>query len=231
LLEHLSTYLDAHWGDRAEPPPDTGHAFAPIGERLAALPPVDHTVELGCSVGRGLAELARTARHVVGIDLHFGALRRARRLLAGEPLAYSRRVVGRHYARAAIAARPPIANVTLVCSDALDPPLVPGSFDRVVALNLLDSVANPRQLLAVMTGLCAPRGELVLMSPYAWQGTVMADAERLGGRSVRLAARGALRHRRRRRPPLDAPPRRPQHRPLPRPLRPRPPIVSPATGT
>ena len=69
----------------------------------------------------------------------------------------------------------------LVCGDALDPPLVPGVFGRVVALNLLDAVASPRQLLSVLDGLCRPGGEIIMSSPYAWQSSVMADHERLGG--------------------------------------------------
>jgi hypothetical protein len=32
-----------------------------------------------------------------------------------------------------------------------------------------------------MDGLCRRGGELILSSPYAWQGTVMADSERIGG--------------------------------------------------
>ncbi|HEX7836329.1 MAG TPA: hypothetical protein VF469_02640, partial [Kofleriaceae bacterium] len=72
----------------------------------------------------------------------------------------------------------------------LDPPLVPGVFGRVVALNLLDSVASPRQLLAVLDGLCQPGGEILVSSPYAWQSSVMADHERIGGAdpAVDLAA-------------------------------------------
>ncbi|MDQ3367688.1 MAG: methyltransferase domain-containing protein, partial [Myxococcota bacterium] len=113
---------------------------------------------------------------------HFGAVRRARRLLAGEPLTYARRMTGRTYASATIAAGPRLTDrVTLVCGDALDPPVLPGVFDRVVALNVLDSVRSPRQLLAVMDGLCAPAGELILSSPYTWQSSVMDDSERLGG--------------------------------------------------
>jgi uncharacterized protein YbaR (Trm112 family)/SAM-dependent methyltransferase len=187
LQEHLSMYLDAHWGDRATPPadgPGEGFGLAAIVQRIAALAPVGLAVELGASVGRVVAELARTAEHVVGLDLHFGALRRARRLLAGERLGFNRRVVGRHYATAHVAPGDlavAAGRTTLVCSDALDPPLVPGAYDRVVAINVLDSVASPGQLLAVMDGLCAPGGELVLASPFAWQSTVMADAERLGG--------------------------------------------------
>lgn len=189
LLEHLSIYLDAQWGDRAEPAPDGpgagfgGHA---IIERLAArrADRVARAVELGCSVGRMVAEIAAGADHVVGIDLQFGAVRRARKLLAGERLTYNRRASGRHYTAARITPGDravPDHRTMLLCGDALDPPLLPAAFDRVVALNLLDSVRKPRQLLLVIDGLCAPGGEVILSSPYAWQSSVMDDEERIGG--------------------------------------------------
>jgi SAM-dependent methyltransferase/uncharacterized protein YbaR (Trm112 family) len=189
LLDHLSVYLDAHWGDRADPPPDgpagdTGAAalVARIAERSRVR--VERAVELGCSTGRFVAELARGADHVVGVDLQIAALRRARRLLAGERLAYNRRIVGHHYRTVHASAGDlaiPDERVTLLCSDALDPPLVPGVFDRVVALNLLDSVARPRTLVAVLDGLCAPGGEILLASPYAWASATMDLQDRLGG--------------------------------------------------
>ncbi|HWU89809.1 MAG TPA: methyltransferase domain-containing protein [Kofleriaceae bacterium] len=197
LLEHLSIYLDAHWGDRAAPPPDhAAFGARELAERIARLPRVERAVELGCSAGRIVAELAASADHVVGLDLQFGAVRRARRLLDGERLAYSRRLAGRHYAAAAISAGDlavPAARRTLLCADALDPPLVPGHYDRVVALNLLDSVARPRLLLAVMDGLCRPGGELILASPYAWQSTVMDDRERIGDADPAAALTAILR--------------------------------------
>jgi SAM-dependent methyltransferase/uncharacterized protein YbaR (Trm112 family) len=192
LVEHLSIYMDAHWGDRAEPPPDGPAAAAagatglgPLIDKIAerTAQPVGLAVELGCSAGRIVAELARGAEHVVGLDLAFAAVRRARRLLEGGTVEYARRVIGRRYAAAHATAgdRACPGRCTLVCGDALDPPLIPGMFDRVVALNLLDSVASPRQLLAVLDGLCRPGGELILSSPFAWQSSVMADAERLDG--------------------------------------------------
>jgi SAM-dependent methyltransferase len=185
LLEHLSIYLDAHWGDRAEPPPDgpgASFALAPLVERVAARPAVGHAVELGCSTGRITAELA--AEHVVGLDLQLAAVRRARRLLDGERVTFARRVIGRTYSAAAITAGDRTrsgAGRLLLCADALDPPLLPASFDRVVALNLLDSVHSPRQLLAVIDGLCASGGEVLLASPYAWQSGVVHEHERFGG--------------------------------------------------
>lgn len=185
LLEHLSVYLDAHYGDRAEPPPDGVGAALGMGalcERLAARAThqVARAVELGCSVGRGVATLAGGAALTVGVDLRLAALRQARRALAGERLSYLRRVVGRHYLRAELSL-PAVSGVALVCGDALDPPLCPGGFDRVVALNLLDSVAAPPQLLSVMDALCRPGGELLVSSPYAWQSSVVVEGQRLGG--------------------------------------------------
>ncbi|HEX3757910.1 MAG TPA: methyltransferase domain-containing protein [Kofleriaceae bacterium] len=192
-VEYLSIYLDAHWGDRAEPPPDgpgrtndAGFGLAAVAAKIAerAGERVDLAVELGCSAGRIVAELAAGADRVCGLDLAFGAVRRARRLLDGERVAYARRVVGRRYAEAHVSAGDrtvPADRRLLVCGDALDPPLVPGVFGRVVALNLLDSVASPRQLLAVLDGLCQPGGEIIVTSPYAWQSSVMPDPERLGG--------------------------------------------------
>lgn len=188
LLEHLSIYLDAHWGDCATPPPDGPagqtagfggrHLMAALAERAQA--PVARAVELGCSVGRGLFELARGAELVVGVDLHLGALLAARRLLRGDPLRYARRLIGRHYAPAQLQSA--LADgVALVCGDALDPPLAPHGFARVVACNLLDSVRSPAGLLSVVDGLCAPQGELLLASPYSWQSGVVAEGARLGG--------------------------------------------------
>jgi SAM-dependent methyltransferase len=182
LLEHLSIYMDAHWGDRAQPP--DGFAAQPVIEKLAGLPRVELAVELGCSAGRIVAELAVNADRVVGLELNFGTIRRARQLLDGAPVAYGRRMIGRHYLRVEVLARDrTVANERrqLVCGDALDPPLIQGMFDRVVALNVLDSVRQPRQLVSVVDGLCAPGGELILASPYSWQSTVMDDHERIGG--------------------------------------------------
>lgn len=173
-LEHLSTYLDAHWGDGYE------RGMRGFVARLEALPRVPRAVELGCSAGRAVAALCARADHVVGIELNFAMLRRARHLLDGETVRYARRVVGRHYEPATVAGTR-AEHITLVCADALDPPLLPSSYDRVVALNVLDSVREPGQLLSVVDGLCAPGGEIVLSSPYAWQTGVVAEGERLGG--------------------------------------------------
>lgn len=191
--EHLSIYLDAHFGDRALPPPDElgpacggAELWRVLGARAAAR--VGRAVELGCSVGRGLVELAAGAELTIGVELHFMALRQARRILRGETLRYPRRMLGRHYEIAQLPALPALPGVHLICGDALDPPLVPAAFDRVAALNLLDSVRWPPGLLSVVDGLCAPRGEILLSSPFSWQSGVVDEGGRLGG----LDPEGAL---------------------------------------
>lgn len=194
LYEHLSIYTDAHWGDCAAPLAGGpgGEGFGAIGERLAARAsaPVERAVELGCGLGRGLAKLALGARLTVGVDLHFGALRRARRILAGHPVPYLRRQAGRCFATATVHAEATLG-VSLLVGDALDPPLPPGGFERVAALNLLDNVRAPAELLTVLDGLCAPGGELILASPYAWQSGIVDEGARLGG----LDPAGEVRHR------------------------------------
>lgn len=194
-----SSYLDASWGDRAEPRPD-GPAgvfgFSALAEKLAARAAVkvDRAVELGCGVGRGLSILSRGAALAVGVDASPWALRCARRLLAGQQLAYGRRDSGRTYSRAVIdpgapagpgGARPPsdslaAPGVQLLCADVLSPPLAPGTFDRVAALNVLDAVSSPRLLLDVAASLLAPGGELLLCAPYAWKSGITDEGHRLG---------------------------------------------------
>jgi uncharacterized protein YbaR (Trm112 family)/SAM-dependent methyltransferase len=181
LAELLSIYLDAHWGDRATPPPDgppaRGELWAKVGARSVR---VAAAVELGCSVGRGLHELSRRADLTVGVDTNLAALRRARRIVAGAELRYARRAAGRHYTAARIGAAAAPGRVELVCADAQDPPLPPRRFNRVAALNVVDVVHDPVTILGVVEGLCSPGGEVILASPYAWQSGFVGEGHRIG---------------------------------------------------
>ena len=190
-----SSYLDASWGDRAEPRPDgpgEPFGFAALAGKLASREGarVGRAVELGCGVGRGLAQIARGADLAIGLDASPWALRCARRLLAGERLAYARRSSGRTFFPAAIepgSLAAPAAQ--LLCADALSPPLTPGTFDRVVALNLLDTVRSPLQLLDVAVALLARGGELLVAAPYAWKSALTEDHELLQFRDPAAALR------------------------------------------
>ncbi len=186
-LESLGAYLDAAWGDCVTPPaegPGAGFGFAALEEKLRARAsaPVARALELGCSVGRGLAALRLGAELVVGLDRSVAALRLASRILRGESVAFARRMIGRTYARAEIRAGAHAASdVQFICADVLEPPFAPRGFERVAALNLLDSVSSPRALLHHANQLCAPAGEILLSSPYAWRSGVTLEEERFGG--------------------------------------------------
>ncbi len=182
-LDHLSTYLDANWSDRAQPPVDgpAARGGEALWQRLAerAVAPVRSAIDLGTSVGRGAFELARGAASAIGIDVRLMSLRRAHRIVTGERVRYARRRIGHHYGPAVIEG--PAGQAHFVCADALDPPFLPGSFDRVAALNLLDAVPRPMQLLRVLDGLCAERGEVIVTSPFAWSSGVTPAEAQTGG--------------------------------------------------
>jgi SAM-dependent methyltransferase/uncharacterized protein YbaR (Trm112 family) len=191
LYEHLSIYLDGQWGDRATPRPSGalpeaawgyGDLMALLGRWCEAR--VERAVELGTGLGRALTAL--NAEVVVGIDRHLAGLRRARDLLAGEHVAYARRELGRHYGTAEIAGLgSPGASV--LCGDALAPPLAPESCERVVAMNLLDVVSDPPRLVDVAAGVVAPGGEVLLATPFAWQSGTVDEDKRIGGADPRGA--------------------------------------------
>ena len=197
-LAQLGTYLDSQWGDRSDPPPRGPSApsgFDALARKLRELSRVRASLclELGCGVGRGLSELARGAQVVVGVDKSPWALRLARRILRGEEVRYPRRSAGRSYHPATVLAREDAApGVQLICADAVDPPFPPGAFERTVALNLLDSVRSPRELLHHMGQLTAPGGDLALASPYAWRSGITEEAERLGGADPAAALRAEV---------------------------------------
>jgi SAM-dependent methyltransferase len=179
-MAQLSSYLGAY---------ESG--FEELAEKLRGRPRVGLALELGCGVGRGLAELAGSSDLVVGLDRSWPMLRAAGRLLTTGELRYQRRIAGRNYAQAVLHAKP-LTNVELICGDALNPPFAPGTFGRLVALNLLDNVRSPRALLHHLQLLAAPEAELILCSPYAWRDGIVDEGERLGGADPDEALRGEL---------------------------------------
>ena len=139
-------------------------------------------VEAGCSVGPDLRTLRRHARHVIGLDLFLPALRVAHAHLRGQPVEVPVREEGHMFSRAAAPLRlPPAPGIDLVCGDALDPPVRPGSADMVLSVGLLDTVPDPLLLIQRLDALLRPGGLMLLASPFNWEDTLTPPARQLGG--------------------------------------------------
>lgn len=200
LRQTLSTYFWDGWADCDPAEIQLEHAPAPGAARrcLARLEemapaPVRRALDLGCGAGRTSFDLA--ARHpdalVLGIDLHPGVLRAVRGALAAH-ISYPRRRIGVVFDRRVFPVAPAGATrVDFWMCDALALPFVPGSADLAVALNLLDCVPEPRQLLAALAAVVAPDGRVLLGCPYDWATRATPIETWIGGHSQRGPDGGA----------------------------------------
>ena len=68
-----------------------------------------------------------------------------------------------------------------VVGDAANPPFLAHAFDAVLAINLLDSVPDPRTVLGQADALLRPGGTLVLACPYAWDPTLTPPPSQFSG--------------------------------------------------
>lgn len=140
-------------------------------------------LDVGCAVGRTSFELARLGcAEVIGVDFSANFIRAANALRADGRLAYRRADEGQLTTELVAEVPTDIdrGRVRFVVGDAgaLD---VPGTFDVVVALNLLCRLPAPRRLLASLPGLVKPGGQLLLATPCSWLEEYTAPDEWLGG--------------------------------------------------
>jgi len=195
--QHLSIYC---WGHYADMDPDeapdegAGNIVSCLEQGLEL--PIEATapaLDLGCAVGRTTFELARRVEGpVLGVDLNFGMLQAAQRVLQTGRLSYRRRRVGLVGDRREFDLRLPAReHVDFWACDTLALPFTPGRFGFVLAMNLLDCVASPRDLLAVVRGMLRDGGSALLSTPYDWSPNATPVESWIGGHSQRGPDRGA----------------------------------------
>jgi len=127
-------------------------------------------LDLGCAVGRASFELARKVPEVVGIDFSKAFIATAKKLASTGMYSFRLKEEGSRTrpARATAPSRKIRSRVSFRTGDALRLPKL-GTFDLVLAANLLDRVQDPKKLLQkVLPGLVRPGGLLLLTSPYTW---------------------------------------------------------------
>jgi putative 4-mercaptohistidine N1-methyltranferase len=186
-------YLLFHYGTAEEilpwsagPHPALGFAERCVAELLdvGALGSDACALDVGCAVGRSTFELARHCRKVVGIDYSRAFIEAAETLHERGSIDYEFIIEGDRTARAT--ARLPsdidASRVVFEVGDAMALREDLGSFDVVLAANLLCRLPDPRVFLARLPGLVRPGGQLLLTTPFTWLEEYTPRANWIGGR-------------------------------------------------
>ena len=104
-------------------------------------------------------------------------------------LRYPLRLSGTAYTEREIFVPPPVGlDTTIWLADALVPPVASGQAGLVVALNLLDCVADPATLLRSAAALVRPGGCLLIGTPCDWSASATPPHAWIGARSIASAA-------------------------------------------
>lgn len=200
----LNIFASTHYDES----PGGADDATPIGRFLAGQPQVfdvlleglrryagegiGYALDVGTNVGGMAHRCARIAKRVIGIDTSFNAILAARRIHAGQPVPlrhYRRCIDGRRYEERPLPPAP--ANTEFLVTSAFAPALR-GGFDLVTALNVVDSVPDPRRLLRALRAALRPGGVLALSSPYSW-GSDDVPVDRWIGGSAELPSADAMR--------------------------------------
>lgn len=195
--QHLSIYCWGHYGD-LDPEEKQDDAAGSIVHGLMqglTLPikPSAPALDLGCSVGRTTFEIAQRVDDLaLGIDLNFAMLKTAQEVLQSGRLSYGRRRVGLVSDRREFSVQLPASErVDFWACDTLALPFTAGQFGTVLAMNLLDCVTSPRDLLAVIRNMLHEGGSALIASPYDWSPNATPVEAWIGGHSQRGPNEGA----------------------------------------
>ena len=157
-----------------------------VAQKFAKFVPAKNlrALDLGCATGASAFEMSKYFDSVVGIDLSNAFINYANELKSKGSFEYfapdqglttiPRKTtipVGSHPERC-----------TFLVGDALNVDPALGTFDALLAANLLCRVPEPRQLLDSFAKLINPGGILVLVSPYSWWEGATNKEKWIGGR-------------------------------------------------
>ena len=173
----LNQYLLFHYGTAEDQLP---YAFGPqdalfypprcVSDFLPGIGRVSRALDLGCAVGRSTFELTRWADEVIGIDLSSQFVAAAQAIKeAGE---VQIRILEEGQRSTVVTRRmdPQIdrSKCRFFVGDALQVSPEFGSFDLILAANLIDRVPRPADLLREIKRLARADGHVILASPYTW---------------------------------------------------------------
>lgn len=179
--ELLNQYLLFHYGSREQLFPYT-FSFPDVavfdfpqrcvleGVDKEQLPARSRALDLGCAVGRSSFELGRIFDSVLGIDYSTAFIQAAERMRSEGRHPLNRTIEGgRSLSESVSLDASLISNrVDFEVGDAMALRSDLGSFDCVLACNLICRLSDPMALLNRLSDLVRPGGQLVITTPYTW---------------------------------------------------------------
>ncbi len=137
---------------------------------LPALPANARALDAGCAVGRASFELSRHCESVIGIDFSRRFIDAANALKADGELHFQRLEEGARTAPCTARVPREIVRerVAFETGDAMNLREDLGTFDAVLAANLLCRLPDPAKFLARLPQLVKPGGQLVITTPCTW---------------------------------------------------------------
>jgi putative 4-mercaptohistidine N1-methyltranferase len=134
------------------------------------LPAAATALDLGCAVGRSSFELARSCKRVVAVDSSHTFIAAAKRLQQAGQLEYT--ILGEGAQQVTCLANLPEGvspeRVDFRRRDVMEFARTSEPFDVALAANLLCRLSDPRAFLTLLPKMVAPKGQLILTSPYSW---------------------------------------------------------------
>lgn len=191
--QHLSLYAGTHFSDwtpegaAAQIPPilDTGWSALPVIEGPA--------IDLGTSVGRGVWELAaRRKGPIVGADLNFSMLRLGQQLLLEGTASFPQRRVGMVFDPVQVTLPSDMVSdrVDLWAMDCMALPFQSGQFSMATALNLVDCIPGPTDMIVETARVLARGAAALFTTPYDWSAAATDPVGWMGGHSQRGVTQG-----------------------------------------
>lgn len=182
LFFHYATFQDAA-GDLPVPESAWGFAQRVVKELLDSTSSPSSALDIGCAVGASSFELAKTIPRVLGIDYSQAFIDSAEALRKDGVLAAEVPSEGKK--TQPFLARIPSdidrQRVHFETGNAIDLRNDLGSFDVVLAANLLCRLPAPIVFLERLGDLVAPGGQLLMATPFSWLEEYTPPSLWLGG--------------------------------------------------
>lgn len=183
LFFHYAEFEEAA-GGRPLPREAWGFATRVVRELWPGDIEVDRALDVGCAVGASSFELARRATRVVGVDFSKAFIEAARELRVNGAVASKAAEEG--WRCRDFEARVPQGlernRVDFQTGDAMNLPEGLGTFDAVLAANLICRLPDPAMFLSRLPALVGPGGFLLLATPFSWLEEFTPHGNWIGGK-------------------------------------------------